>query len=385
MLSATPRRVSAPVLIIGGGGAGLRAAIAAGQSGAAGVVLASKSRPGYGNNTAIAGGAFAAATGWRDPLDNPKAHARDTVTGGRFVNDQALVATVARGGERQVRDLEAFGVHFRKEGDKILIARAPGHSHARHVYGEHRIGTDFSLPLRAQAEGCGARFLEGAFITRLLERGGRVVGALAVDRAGEPLVLQAAVTILACGGLGQLYLHTNNAAGTTGDGYALAYQVGLPLRDMEFVQFYPTALGEWGSRTLIYEAFVFSGGAIIRNSRGEDVRVRHGLQDPMLFTRDRLARAMITEIREGRAVDGKLTLDLTPVPPDTLAKLVSLLPGEERDRRAFPVAPTTHFAMGGVEIDPSAHTAREGLLACGEVCGGVQGANRLGWNALTEV
>jgi succinate dehydrogenase/fumarate reductase flavoprotein subunit len=191
--------------------------------------------------------------------------------------------------------------------------------------------------------------------------------------------------VLACGGLGQLFLHTNNAAGTTADGYALAYRAGLPLRDMEFVQFYPTALGEWGSRTLIYEAFVFNGGAIIRNRLGEDVRVRHGLQDPMLFTRDRFTRALMTEILEGRATEGKLTLNLTPVPQDTMAKLAVMLPREERQRRHFPVAPTAHFAMGGVEIDPTAHTAVEGLLACGEVCGGVHGANRLAGNALTEV
>lgn len=371
------------MLIIGGGGAGLRAAIAACQAGA-GVILASKSRAGYGSNTAIAGGAFAAAAGWRDPRDTPDAHLRDTVIGGRFINDQALVATVTQGGERQVRDFETFGVRFRKDGDRILVARAPGHSYPHHVHGENRIGTDFSLPLRAQAEKDGAQFMEGVFVTRLLQREGRVVGALALDREGEPVVLNAAVTVLACGGLGQLFRHTNNAAGTTGDGYALAYQAGLPLRDMEFVQFYPTALGEWGSRTLIYEAFVFNGGAIIRNRHGEDIRERHGLQDPMLFTRDRFARALMTEIMEGRATEGKLTLDLTPVPPETLAKLSGLLPREGRERHSFPVAPTTHFAMGGVEIDPSCHTALEGLLACGEVCGGVHGANRLGGNALTE-
>ncbi|MEE9202065.1 MAG: FAD-binding protein [Dehalococcoidia bacterium] len=383
MLSIRPREVSAQVLIIGGGGAGLRAAIAARQAGA-GVLLASKSRPGYGNNTAIAGGAFAAASGWRDPRDNPQAHLRDTVIGGRFINDQALVAAVAQGGERQVRDFESFGVSFLKEGGRIHIAHTPGHSYARHVHGENRIGTDFSLPLRAQAEKDGARLLEGVLVTRLLQREGRVVGALALDREGEPVVLTAAVTVLACGGLGQLFRHTNNAAGTTADGYALAYQAGLPLRDMEFVQFYPTALGEWGSRTLIYEAFVFNGGAVIRNRHGEDIRERHGLQDPMLFTRDRLARALMTEIMEGRATDGKLTLDLTPVPPEAMTKLAGMLPSEERERRSFPVAPTTHFAMGGVEIDPSCHTALEGLLACGEVCGGVHGANRLGGNALTE-
>ena len=386
MLSVQPRQVSTSVLIIGGGGAGLRAAIAARQSGAADVILASKSRPGYGNNTAIAGGAFAAAAGWRNPQDTPQTHLRDTVIGGRFINQQALMATVAAGGKRQVQDFEAFGVKFRKDDKEgLYVARAPGHSYAHHVYGENRIGTDFSLPLRAQAEKDGVRFMEGVFITRLLQRAGRVVGAIGLDREAQPVVISAAVTVLACGGLGQLFLHTNNAAGTTADGYALAYHAGLTLRDMEFVQFYPTALGEWGSRTLIYEAFVFNGGAIIRNRLGEDVRARHGLQDPMVFTRDRFTRALMTEILEGRATEGKLTLDLTPVPPETMAKLAPLLPREERECRQFPVAPTTHFAMGGLEIDPDSHTALPGLLACGEVCGGVHGANRLAGNALTEV
>ncbi|MDP6099823.1 MAG: FAD-binding protein, partial [Dehalococcoidia bacterium] len=369
-----------------GGGAGLRAAIAARQSGAADVVLASKSRPGYGNNTAIAGGAFAAAAGWRDPQDIPHHHLRDTVIGGRFINNQALVATVAGGGKRQVLDFQAFGVKFRRDSKEgLYVARAPGHSYAHHVYGENRIGTDFTLPLRAQADRDGVKFMEGVFVTRLLQRAGRVVGAMALDRDAHPVVINAVVTVLACGGLGQLYLHTNNAAGTTADGYALAYHAGLTLRDMEFVQFYPTALGELGSRNLIYEAFVFNGGAIIRNSQGEDVRVRHGLQDPMVFTRDRFTRALMTEILEGRATADKLTMDLTPVPPETLAKLTPLLPREERERRQFPVAPTAHFAMGGLDIDTDSHTALPGLLACGEVCGGVHGANRLAGNALTEV
>ena len=145
---------SCDVLVLGGGGAGLRAAIEAREMGAD-VMVVSKSRVGYGSNTFLAKGAFAVGTGWREPRDNPEVHIKDTVIGGRFVNDQKVVATVAQEAGTQVAFLEKCGVRFRKKEGKIQIHYTPGHSYPRHVWGEHRRGSDFTLPLRASARNIG--------------------------------------------------------------------------------------------------------------------------------------------------------------------------------------------------------------------------------------
>ncbi|MBI2847123.1 MAG: FAD-binding protein [Chloroflexi bacterium] len=382
MLSLPPEVISTDVLILGGGGAGMRAAIEARKSGSE-VLIVSKSRVGYGSNTAKSGAGMASATGGRDPRDNPQIHLRDMVLGGRFINQQRLAEVLATGGPQQVADLDSFGIPFRKEEGRIWMAQSPGHSYPRNAYGENNIGTDLSLPLRAYAQKLGIKFLEGIMVTRLLIAGDQAVGAVGIDPRGEMVVFKAKATILACGGLGQIYLHTNNAAGITGDGYALAYQAGLPLVDMEFVQFYPTAVGKLGGRDISYEAFVFRAGARLLNSLGEDIIQRHRLQNALV--RDRLTRAMWAEIQEGRGIQGKVMLDLTPVPDGTLERLLTMLPRRIRGQHHLLVAPTVHFQMGGVVIDQAAHTSIHGLLACGEVCGGVHGANRLGGNALTEI
>jgi aspartate oxidase len=250
------------------------------------------------------------------------------------------------------------------------------------VFNVRRLGVGFTLPLRAYAASLGVNFAEDVLITRLLVEDGVVVGAVGLGGDGQPYAFPARSTILACGGLGHIFLNTNNAAGITGDGYALAYDVGASLADMEFVQFYPTALGKRGGRTLLYEALVFRAGAVIKNSLGEDITERYGLKDPATMTRDRVSRAVMQEIVEGRGV----ALDLSPIPPEHLESLRFLLPARTPpQKRQFPVSPTTHHAMGGVRIDTEAHTEVEGLFAAGEVCAGMHGANRLAGNAITEI
>jgi succinate dehydrogenase/fumarate reductase flavoprotein subunit len=233
----------------------------------------------------------------------------------------------------------------------------------------------------------GVRVVEGVLITRLLRVGNMAVGAMGLDRSGGLFVFPAKATVLAAAGLGQVYLRTNNAAGSTGDGYALAYQAGLPLVDMEFIQFYPTSPGEFnGTGLIVYEHLVAREGAVVRNSLGENILPKHGIEDPMVMTRDRLARAIMTEILEGRSLEGSLVLDLSHLEESRFERLRPLLPrGTPPEKRRFLVAPTTHFAMGGVMIDEKAQTRLGGLYAAGEVCGGVHGANRLASNSLTEV
>ena len=378
-----PEHIPCDVLVIGGGGAGLRAAIRARENGAS-VILASKSPVGMGNNTAMALGAFAAATGERDAADNPGVHVRDTLEGGRFINNPRLVEKMAERVVGEVPFLIGCGVPFQKKGDRIVIRQAAGHSYPRHFHSVDSRGTNYTIPLKKYASKIGVGFIERVFITRLLTQNGKATGAIGVDKEGRLLVFQASAIVLATGGFGQIYLHSSNAAGITGDGHALSFHIGVPCRDMEFVQFYPTAAR--GTSPLTYEAFIFGLGGILRNSRGEDVMARHGLKDPKITTRDRLTLAIMKEIIDGLDVEGGVILDLEHVPAENLTRISHLLKlGTPQERRQLVVAPTAHFCMGGIVTDEEARTPVTGLFACGEVTGGFHGANRLAGNALSEI
>lgn len=377
--------VSCDILVIGGGGSGLRAAIEAREMGVD-VIVVSKSRVGYGSNTFISKGTFAAATGWWDSRDDPEVHIKDTRIGGRFINDQKLLAAVAREAGAQISFLEKCGVNFLKQDGKIRVTHTPGHSYPRHVRGEHQTGRDFILPLREYAQKIGVRFAEKILITRFFTSKGRIAAATGIAQDGRFLCFVTNCSILATGGFAQVYLHNNNAAGMTGDGQALAFELGMPLKDLEFVQFYPTALGNLGSRIFLYEAFVFQAGAVLKNSKGDDIIAKYGLSDIMAMTRDRLTRAIMQEILEGRGVADGVIMDLSTVSEDRLTRLHHLLPAvSPPGKREFIVSPTAHFCMGGIIIDESAETSVHGLFAAGEVCAGAHGANRLGGNALSEV
>ena len=377
--------ISCDVLVIGGGGAGLRAAIEAKESGAD-VIIVSKSRVGYGNNTFISKGTFAAATGWQDSRDNPEVHMKDSVIGGCFINEQRLLRVVTQQAEEQISFLEKCGVNFFKRQGSIRLTHTPGHSYSRHVRGEHQTGRDLIVPLREYATKIGVQFAERVFITKIFTLRDRIAAATGITQDGRFLTFVATCMILSTGGFGQMYLHNNNAAGMTGDGHALAFELGIPLKDMEFIQFYPTALGTLGRRLFLYEAFVFQAGAVIRNAQGNDIIAKYGLKEPMVMTRDRLTRAIMQEILEGRDVDGGVIIDLSTVLDEKLNKLRHLLPALDKpNKKEFIVSPTAHFCMGGIPIDEDAQTRISGLFAAGEVCSGVHGANRLGGNALTEV
>jgi succinate dehydrogenase/fumarate reductase flavoprotein subunit len=377
-------RISCDVLVIGGGGAGLRAAIEARQAGAD-VLLVSKAKVGYANNTYIAK-AIIAASGWGDPRDGSRVHLEDTVKGGRFLNDPELVSAMVVEAKDEISFLEKCGVAFQKKDGRFKTDYIAGHSFPRHVGGEHRTGSDLTLPLKQFAEKIGVRFADRIFITRLFSSGRHVAAASGVSHDGRFLVFTAKCVVLTTGGFGQMYQHTNNAAGITGDGQALALELGLPLKDMEFVQFYPTATGRLGNRLILYEALVLGEGALLKNRDGEDIIIKHGLKDPMQLTRDRLAQAIMRELLEGNDVDGGVIMDLSPITEERLIPLASLLPSAwHADQKTLIVSPTTHFCMGGIMIDKNAETPLSGLFAAGETTAGVHGANRLGGNALCEV
>ena len=382
--------ISTDLLIIGGGGAGLRAGIEAKKHGVD-VLIVSHSRVGYGSNTTISGGGFAAAPrpqkNGRDLVDSTEQHLLDTITGGYFLSNQALAEIMVSGAEQQVEDLRRFGVRYTtaQASPWIALSIDPGHSRLRLVYSQNAFGTDYTLPLRQYAQRQGVKFLEGILITKLLKKGDRVVGAMGINFQGQVFVLTALTIILATGGLGQVYLRTDNTAGATGDGYALAYQAGAVLQDMEFVQFYPTSLGA-GTPALFYECLLLKTGVRLLNRLGEDIVVKHGLADPMLLTRDRLSQAIAKEVVSGLGFEDKIALDLKQVSAKNMEILRPILPkGASRGQNRFLVAPTAHFQIGGVKISQKAETSVPGLYAAGEVCGGVHGANRLSGNALTEV
>ncbi len=372
------------VLVIGGGGAGLRSAIAARLRGAD-VLLISKSRVGYSTNTFISK-AVIAATGWGTSEDRDVVHLADTVKGGRFLNDQAMAAKVAEQAHSEIAFLMECGVRFGMEKGKPGLMHTPGHRYPRHVYGENWIGSDLVFPIKRRAKEEGVRFIEQAFVTRLLATEDLITGATAVTKDGMFLTIQAKAVILATGGYAQIFLNTNNVPGITGDGQALCYDLGVPLKDMEFIQFYPTATGKRGNRILLYERFLALPEVVLRNRDGEDILERHGFSDLMRLTRDQLAQLIMKEIIDGGTLNNEVIMDLEALSEDKARQLTQILPSPWwKGQKTYEVAPTVHFCMGGIVTDHSGETSVPGLFAVGEATAGVHGANRLGGNALAEI
>jgi succinate dehydrogenase/fumarate reductase flavoprotein subunit len=384
MSSLKPHVLTCDVLVIGGGGAALRAAIASREAGAD-VLVVSKTRVGFGNNTYLSKASWA-APGQGDPRDSQEVHARDTLTSGCFLNDKGMVDRVGRGAGRVIPFLQRCGVRLAAKDGRMEFHHAPGHAYPRQVRGENRTGSDLMLPIREYAARVGVRFLDKVFVTSLVPRGDRVAAATGISHDGAFYAVGFRSAVLATGGYARIYHHTNNASGIQGDGLVMAFDLGVPLKDMEFVQFYPTALGKTGARLLLYEVLIFQAGARLKNAAGEDVLAKHGLDDTAGLTRDRLSRAIMEEVERGLGVGGGVILDIGGIPEERAETLSPLLPaGWSPAIKELVVSPTAHFCMGGVVADSEAGTAMAGLLAAGEVCAGVHGANRLAGNALLEI
>ncbi|RJR53973.1 MAG: FAD-binding protein [Desulfobacteraceae bacterium] len=384
MAQLTFHTLHCDVLVIGGGGAAIRAAIACREKGADALVV-SKTRVGFGNNTYISKATWA-VPGVGHPEDTNRVYENDTLVAGCFMNDRKMVERVARGASGVIPFFERCGVPFATRDGRMVIDQAPGHTYPRHVRGKNRKGSDLMLPLRAYAERIGVRFLERVFVTRLVKNGNRVAAATGLSEDGIFYEIGFQSAILATGGYGRIYLRTNNASGIQGDGQAIAFRLGLPLKDMEFVQFYPTATGRGGTRLLLYEVLICREGARLKNGSGEDILIKHGLEDPLGLTRDRLARTIMEEVRSGLGIEGGVIMDLRSLTEQSAATVSPLLPsGWSPSIRELVVAPTAHFCMGGVVVDSDAQTGIPGLFCAGEVCAGVHGANRLAGNALLEI
>jgi len=377
------------VLVIGGGLAGLAAAIEARRAGAE-VLLVCKRRPGRSGNTLVAAGNLTSLP----EEDSVEGLAIDTFGGGREIADPALVRILAEGAAEAVTFLQGCGVRLLHVGGRLQARRVPGHSRARTVFPElgavpvQTAGLTLTLPLLAEARRLGVRFGEGLMVARLARAGARVAGALAFDRSGRRLALRARATILATGGGGRLYAGSNNTRDITGDGYALALEAGAALRDMEFIQFHP-AMGLTPAR-IILPTTLFGDGAVLRNRYGERFLLDSVSGGEPVAGRDEMSRAIDRELRAGKGIGEGVYLDLSQVPADLATTRYAPLWSLLRRRGCDPahnmptVGLAVHFFMGGMVIDADGASTVPGLYGAGEVTGGVHGANRLGGNALLE-
>jgi fumarate reductase (CoM/CoB) subunit A len=381
--------LQADVLVVGGGLAGLTAAIAARRAGAE-VLLVCKRRSGRSGNALVAAGNLTSLP----EGDSVEGLAIDTFGGGREIADPTLVRTLAEGAAEAVDFLQGCGVRLLRVDGRLQARRVPGHSRARTLFPElgavpvQTAGLTLTLPLLAEARRLGVRFAEGLMVARLVRDGARVVGALARDGAGRWLALRARATILATGGGGRLYAGSNNTRDITGDGYALALDAGAALRDMEFIQFHP-AMGLTPVQ-IILPTTLFGDGAVLRNRYGERFLLNSVTGGEPVAGRDEMSQAIDRELRAGKGIGEGVYLDLSAVPNELAATRYAPLWALLRRRGCDPalnmptVGLAVHFFMGGMVIDPHGASTVPGLYGAGEVCGGVHGANRLGGNALLE-
>jgi succinate dehydrogenase / fumarate reductase, flavoprotein subunit len=383
------------VLIIGAGGAGLRAAIEAlGQGASVGVVC--KSLLGKAH-TVMAEGGIAAAMGNVDAADDWRTHFRDTMRGGKMLNNWRMAQIHAQEAPDRVRELEQWGALFdRTEKGQILQRAFGGHTYKRLCHVGDRTGLEMIRTLQDRGVQMGFDVYMECTITRLLKDGDRVAGAFGYWREhGRFVVFKAKSVVMATGGIGKAWPVTSNSWEYTGDGMALAYDAGAELMDMEFVQFHPTGM-VWppGVQGILVTEAVRGEGGILRNKVGERFMERYDKQRMELSTRDVVARAIYTEVREGRGTEhGGAYLDISHKPAEYVKrKLPSMyhqfleLADVDITKGPMEVGPTCHYMMGGIRVDAeTAQSSLPGLFAAGEAAAGLHGANRLGGNSLSDL
>ena len=413
------------VLVIGAGGAGLRAAIEASAMGVS-VGLVCKSLLGKAH-TVMAEGGVAAALAHMDPQDGWQTHFMDTMKGGSFLNHWRMAQLHAQEAPDRVRELEKWGALFDRTTDGRILQRAfGGHTWKRLAHVGDRTGLEMIRTLQDRGVHSGLDVYMECTITKLLKDGDRIAGALGYWReSGRFVLFRAKAVVIATGGIGKAYRITSNSWEYTGDGQALAYDAGAELIDMEFVQFHPTGM-VWppGVMGLLVTEGVRGEGGILRNSKGErfmwkylpdarrheyaadDAEARQWTEDtvagkqsqsrrpPELSTRDNVARAIYTEVKEGRGTPhGGAFLDISYLPAERVKrKLPSMyhqfmeLADVDITKTPMEVGPTTHYMMGGLRVDPDTAAATvPGLFAAGEAAAGLHGANRLGGNSLSDL
>jgi succinate dehydrogenase / fumarate reductase flavoprotein subunit len=420
------QRFDYDVLVIGAGGAGLRAAIEAASAGVS-VGLVCKSLLGKAH-TVMAEGGIAAALGNVDERDDWRVHFADTMRGGQYVNNWRMAELHAREATDRVRELEAWGAVFDRTPDgRILQRNFGGHKYPRLAHVGDRTGLEMIRTLQDHVVHQGVAVHMECTVTQLLKNGDRAIGAFGYERErGRFVIFGARAVIVATGGLGRAFKITSNSWEGTGDGHALAYRAGATLIDMEFVQFHPTGM-IWppSVQGILVTEGVRGEGGILLNSKGErfmfkDIPENYRKQTadneeegwrytqgdkaarrpPELLTRDHVARCIRREVREGRgSPHGGVFLDiswirkkLSNAEEHIKRKLPSMyhqfkeLADIDITKEPMEVGPTTHYVMGGVWVDADTQMSTvPGLFAAGECAAGINGANRLGGNSLSDL
>jgi succinate dehydrogenase / fumarate reductase flavoprotein subunit len=383
------------VLVIGAGGAGLRAAIEALGTGAR-VAVVCKSLLGKAH-TVMAEGGIAAALANVDTADDWRVHFRDTMRGGKFLNNWRMAQIHAQESSDRVRELEQWGAIFDRTEDGRILQRAfGGHTHKRLCHVGDRTGLEMIRTLQDRGVQMGFDVFMECAVTRLLKDGDRIAGAFGYWREhGRFVLFKAKSVIIATGGIGKAWRITSNSWEYTGDGMALAYEAGAQLMDMEFVQFHPTGM-VWppGVQGILVTEAVRGEGGILTNRNGERFMQRYDPKQMDLSTRDVVARAIYTEVREGRGTEhGGAYLDISGKPAEYVKrKLPSMyhqfleLADVDITKGPMEVGPTCHYMMGGIRVDAeTAESSVPGLFAAGEAAAGLHGANRLGGNSLSDL
>ncbi len=414
------------VLVIGAGGAGLRAAIEASTAGVS-VGLICKSLLGKAH-TVMAEGGIAAALGNVDDRDNWRVHFADTMRGGQYVNQWRMAELHAKEAPDRVRELEAWGAVFDRTKDgRILQRNFGGHRYPRLAHVGDRTGLEMIRTLQDHGIHQGIDVHMEHTILAILKDGEQVVGAFGYERErGRFKIFRAKAIVLATGGIGRAYKITSNSWESTGDGLALAYEAGAELIDMEFVQFHPTGM-VWPPSVcgILVTEGVRGEGGILTNKEGRRFMFdeipdnyktqtadneeegwrycqgdKNARRPPELLTRDHVARCIVREIKEGRgSPHGGVYLDIAWIKqklPNAAEHIKRKLPSMYHQfkqladiditEQPMEVGPTTHYAMGGIHVDPDTQMSRvPGLFAAGECAAGINGANRLGGNSLSDI
>ena len=383
------------VLIIGAGGAGLRAALGALAQGAkVGVVC--KSLLGKAH-TVMAEGGIAAAMANVDSADGWRTHFRDTMRGGKLLNNWRMAQIHAQEAPERVQELEQWGALFDRTPDGQILQRAfGGHTFRRLCHVGDRTGLEMIRTLQDRGVQMGIDVYMECTISRLLKDGDRIAGAFGYWREqGRFVVFRAKSIVMATGGIGKAFKITSNSWEYTGDGMALAYGAGAELVDMEFVQFHPTGM-VWppGVQGILVTEAVRGEGGVLRNKLGERFMEKYDPKKMELSTRDVVARSIYTEVREGRGTEhGGAYLDISHKPADYVKKKLPSMYHQFKEladvditKGPMEVGPTCHYMMGGIRVDAeTAKSSVPGLFAAGEAAAGLHGANRLGGNSLSDL
>jgi succinate dehydrogenase / fumarate reductase flavoprotein subunit len=383
------------VLIIGAGGAGLRAAIEAIAQGAR-VGLVCKSLLGKAH-TVMAEGGIAAAMANVDKADDWRTHFCDTMRGGKFVNNWRMAQLHAQEAPDRVRELEQWGALFDRTPTGDILQRAfGGHTFKRLCHVGDRTGLELIRTLQDRGVELGIDVFMECTVTRLLRDGNRIAGAFGYWREqGRFVAFKAKSIVIATGGIGKAWRVTSNSWEYTADGMALAYEAGAELMDMEFVQFHPTGM-VWppGVQGILVTEAVRGEGGILRNKLGERFMEKYDPKRMELSTRDVVARSIYTEVREGRGTEhGGAYLDISHKPAEYVKKKLPSMYHQFKEladvditKGPMEVGPTCHYMMGGIRVEAeTAASTVPGLFAAGEAAAGLHGSNRLGGNSLSDL